>query len=484
MDSTTQTHLGNAKILLVDDDQLILEVIQLCLEESGCQISTAQNGKEALQLLAEKSIDIIISDMEMPEMNGEELLREVAKLYPTIIRMLLTASGDLQRILRASNQGHIWGFLQKPVNTNQLLLQLTQALNVQQGIRERSLYRYTLDHYQRGQKKNFEGFIGASMPMQFVYSAIENAAPSEASVFITGPNGSGKELVAQAIHNLSRRKDQKCVVLNCAAIPKELLESEIFGHTKGAFTGAQNQREGAAAKADGGTLFFDELGEMDILLQAKLLRFIQTGYYQPVGSDKPVHADIRFICATNRDPQEAITQHKLREDLYYRLNVISIHLPPLNERGDDVLLLAHHFMTIYSEQENKNFIGITAAAEQLLLNYSWPGNVRQLNNCIHYCVVMSDGPLLIPDAINAALQLSVSHLLSAQEPTAHHAISNSVLPVCNLPASIAEIRPLVDIERDAIKAALLAYDNNMVAAATALEVSPSTLYRKTSLWPK
>lgn len=484
MNSMPHLQLKDARILLVDDDDTLLEFIRLNLEIHSCKVTTARHGREALATLATHSFDIVISDMEMPEMNGEELLREISKNYPATIRFLITASGNLQTILRAINQGHIWGFLQKPLNTEQLALQLTLALKVQQGIRERSLYQYTLDHYQQGQKKKFEGFIGSSIPMQFVYSAIENAAPSDASVFITGASGSGKELVALAIHNRSRRSAKKCEVLNCAAIPKELLESEIFGHIKGAFTGALTHREGAAARANGGTLFFDELGEMDIILQAKLLRFIQTGYYQPIGSDKQEHADIRFICATNRDPQEAITQHKLREDLYYRLNVVSIHLPHLHERGDDILLLTHHFMTIYSEQENKNFIGLTAAAEQLLLNYPWPGNVRQLHNCIHFCVVMSDGPLLTQNAINAALQLSVSHLSTPQTPADCPTNINVDLPGSNLPSKIAEIRPLVDIEREAIQAALVACDNNMVAAANALEVSPSTLYRKTSLWIK
>ena len=219
--------------------------------------------------------------------------------------------------------------------------------------------------------------------MQFVYSCIEQSAPSSASVFITGPSGSGKEVAAQAIHRLSKRKNGPFIALNCAAIPSELMESEIFGHIKGAFSGAVSNRDGAATLANGGSLFLDEIGEMDISLQAKLLRFIQTGCFQKVGSGKEEKVDIRFISATNREPQIAINEKKLREDLFYRLNVISIALPALNERGNDIVKLAEHFLSHFCEVEEKVFAGFSTEAENLIKSYSWPGNVRQLQNVIH-----------------------------------------------------------------------------------------------------
>ena len=268
------------------------------------------------------------------------------------------------------------------------------------------------------------------------------------------------------------------VAINCAAIPSELIESEIFGHIKGAFSGAVSNRDGAASLADGGTLFFDEIGEMDIGLQAKLLRFIQTGHYQKVGSDKLEKADIRFICATNRDPLAAIASNKLREDLYYRLNVVSLTLPDLKARDDDSILLAQYFLKTYSEQENKIFIGIASATEALIRQYDWPGNVRQLQNAVHNCVVLSEGPLLTKEAMQTALGISVIQT----EP--NPLMPTADTPNLELPETLEQIRPLADIEKDAIENAVSLCAGNIVEAATALGLSPSTLYRKLQTWQK
>lgn len=468
----------NAKILLVDDEPIILEFLKAGLSELGCELYCATSGHQALEMLATYSVDIVISDMVMPEMSGDELLQRISEQYPEIIRIVLTASPELSSILQAINNGHIWGYLQKPWDKDELIIYLKQAIYTQKVISEKSVMRLKLNQYQELKKKTFQDFVGDSSAMQLVYKSIESAAPSQASVFITGPSGTGKELVASAIHKLSRRNKGPYYVINCAAIPKELMESEIFGHIKGAFTGAVSTREGAAGLANGGTLFFDELGEMDIALQAKLLRFIQTGHFQKVGSDLIEKSDIRFVCATNRDPRQAIKENLLREDLYYRLNVVSIQLPPLCQRGHDVLILAQFFLEYFSQEEKKLFLGITHDTESLLLNYSWPGNVRQLRNCIHNCVVMSDGPLLAKESVEFALSLSPSHLRAPSPqmtPTFH---PNTLV---TLPKTQDEIITLAELEEQSIKSALEQFSGNVVEAAAALEVSPSTLYRKLSL---
>jgi two-component system repressor protein LuxO len=269
-----------------------------------------------------------------------EFLQKVAVQWPETVRIMLTAYTELNDVISAINSGRIWSYMKKPWDNEELKLNIQQALSYSEVLAERSLLRHTLDQVQTKRKRNFMKFIGQSTAMQFVYDAIENCASSHASVFITGASGTGKELVADALHKLSPRKDKHFVCLNCAAIPSELMESEIFGHVKGSFSGAVSNRDGAATMADGGTLFLDELGEMDIGLQAKILRFIQTGTFQKVGSNKQEKVDIRFVSATNREPFKAIEDGHLREDLYYRLNVISINLPPLKDRENDACQIA------------------------------------------------------------------------------------------------------------------------------------------------
>lgn len=480
MKLSSSINLIGAKILLVDDDDFILEALEVGLSHINCDISTALSGATALHILEQKPIDIIISDMTMPEMSGQELLRKVSELYPDTIRMMLTANTDLHLIMDAINSGHIWGYMEKPWDLNILIRTLDQALATRKALAERNLLQQTLKYYQHYQKKKFEGFVGESVPMQFVYKSIECAAPSNAAVFITGPSGTGKEVAAAAIHNLSKRRDKPFIAINCAAIPTELMESEIFGHVKGAFSGAVSNREGAASQANGGTLFFDEIGEMDMALQAKLLRFIQTGSFQKIGSDKLETVSVRFICATNRDPKVAIQEKKLREDLFYRLNVVSIRLPALSERGGDAVLLAQYFLNKYSTAENRIFVGLASEAESLIASYAWPGNVRQLQNAIHSCVVMSEGPLLTYSALAAALGMPATTVLSSVSQVSQ--VPALLHPSIHLPESVADIASLAAVERLAIESAVRICNDNVVEAASALGVSPSTLYRKIQLW--
>lgn len=470
-------NLTGPRILFVDDEDSVLRSLERITRKLDAQILTAQSGQQALEIINQSPVDVIVTDMKMPEMGGHELLREVAKLTPETVRIVLTGYADMDMVLSAVNDGHIWGYLQKPWDNYELIVKLKQALQLQQVLAERTLMRRTIEQYQQYRKESFEGFIGDSVAMQFVYSSIEQCAPSHASVFITGPSGSGKEVAAHAIHQLSKRSDNAFIALNCAAIPSELMESEIFGHIKGAFSGAVANRDGAASLANGGTLFLDEIGEMDINLQAKLLRFIQDGKFQRVGSAKEDHADIRFICATNRDPQLAISEKKLREDLFYRLNVISLFLPPLKDREQDSLKLAQHFLNYYSDIEEKQFSGFASDAQSLILNYAWPGNVRQLQNIIHSAVVMSQGPLITKAVL--ASQMDSNAITQPSPPQ-----SVSIPADDNVSDLIADnkIRPLAEIERRAITHTIDMCQGNIVKAANELEVSPSTLYRKIQHW--
>ncbi|MEI8144190.1 MAG: sigma-54 dependent transcriptional regulator [Alphaproteobacteria bacterium] len=312
----------------------------------------------------------------------------------------------------------------------------------------------------------FEGFIGTSPAMVGVYDQITRIAPSKAPVFVTGESGTGKEVTAQAIHTRSGRTAKRFHALNCGAIPKDLMESEIFGHVKGAFTGATEDRPGAAEIADGGTLFLDEICEMDLALQAKLLRFIQTGEVRRVGDTRTRTVDVRFVCATNRDPLAEVASGRFREDLYYRLCVLPIHLPALRERGEDVLALASAFLTRFAAEEGRHFTHFEPAAARLIASYEWPGNVRQLQNVIRRLIVMHDG-----EAVTAAmLPLALAHG-SWRQPE-----------IATEPASAVE--PFWMQEKRIIEQALAAFDGNLSRAAAALEISPSTIYRKREAWSK
>jgi DNA-binding NtrC family response regulator len=510
-------NLKRPRILFVDDEPEILRSLSRVARKIDADIITAQGGAIAIKIIEEAPVDIIVSDLKMPGMDGNELLEKVAKITPETVRIVLTSCADMEVVISAINERHIWGYLQKPWDNYELIIKLKQALQLQQILAERTLMRRTIDQYQQYRKATFEGFIGDSVAMQFVYSSIEQCAPSHASVFITGPSGSGKELAALAIHRLSKRSNGPFIALNCAAIPTELMESEIFGHVKGAFSGAVTNRDGAALLADGGSLFLDEIGEMDINLQAKLLRFIQTGCFQKVGSGKEQHVDIRFICATNRDPHIAIAEKKLREDLFYRLNVISLFLPPLHQRGGDCLTLAQHFLSYYCKEEGKVFVGFSSDAEQLISNYNWPGNVRQLQNVIYSAVVMSDGPLISKSILTRqlnrqnttttsqadsnltsvnAVSSEISQLEKPLEQNTNNQIASQIHNTSNLDELALDSQNVINngyldqnkmmslaaIERQAITRTIDLCEGNIVKAASELEVSPSTLYRKIQQW--
>lgn len=476
-------------VLFVDDEPLMLRSLKQVLKGDQYTVFTAETPQRGLELLSEHNIDVVVSDKMMPMMSGTEFLAQVSELYPDTARIMLTGYTEIDDLIDAINAGRIWGYLQKPWDPNELRLTIEQALQTKLLVAERNMLRASLNRYDHDRRTQFQDFVGDSMAMQVVYKSIEKAAPSQANVFITGPSGSGKELAASAIHALSPRKNKQLICLNCAAIPNELMESEIFGHVKGAFSGAVANRDGAATLAHGGTLFLDEIGEMDMSLQAKILRFVQTGTFQRVGSGKLEKVDVRFVCATNREPLVAISEQRLREDLFYRLNVISIDMPALAERDQDPLQIALNFLNKFSELENKMFVGFTTKAQALILSYPWPGNVRQLENLIHSAVVMSDGPLVDADIIIQQLKLSPDEIT-----TNHDLESEAVVEAIEVPQETPKpevnthdhephsIKPLAEVERHIIEQAIKACDDNVVKAAGLLEVSPSTLYRKIQQW--
>ncbi|TCP21006.1 DNA-binding NtrC family response regulator [Rhodovulum adriaticum] len=315
--------------------------------------------------------------------------------------------------------------------------------------------------------------IGSSSRMAQVLDRIAMAAPSMATVFITGESGTGKEICAQSIHAASDRAHGPFVPLNCAAIPRDLLESEVFGHLKGAFTGAVADKPGAAAMADGGTLFLDEICEMDLALQTKLLRFLQTSTIQPVGASRPRKVDVRIVCATNRDPEEEVRQGRLREDLFYRLHVVPIHLPPLRDRGDDVIEIARHALVRFSDEEGRHFTGLSADVEALFRRLPWPGNVRQLLNVLRHAVVLNEGPLVTREMLPLGL-----HCSATRQPASAPNDSDT----CVMDDLIG--RPLAEIEQIVIEETIAREGGSVPRAARVLDVSPSTLYRKRESWAR
>lgn len=455
-------------VLMVEDSAPLSAVYQAYLKHEAVTLISVASGTEALHQLPLLQPDILLLDLHLPDMSGMDILKHVQASALGISTIVMTANGSLDLAVDAMRLG-AHDFIGKPVNADRLRVTLRNTIEYR---RLNALVSRYQNVYPR---EEFEGFVGASVTMQEVYHTIETAASSRATIFITGESGTGKEVCAEAIHRLSGRHDKSLVALNCAAIPKDLMESEIFGHVKGAFTGAVSERIGAAGRAHGSTLFMDEVCEMDLELQSKLLRFLQTGCFQKVGSSVTEQVDVRIICATNRDPLQEVAAGRFREDLYYRLHVIPLHLPPLRERGDDVLRIAEVFLHNFSREEGKRFLHISDGARRALLDYQWPGNIRQLQNVIRQIVVLHDG---------LDVTLNMLPTLLREGTPAQLPLPERALQATNSSPVIREgsIRPLAVVERDAILQAIEACGGNIPQASRLLEVSPSTLYRKIQGW--
>ena len=450
-----------ARLLLVEDTLSLATLYREFLRDEGHEIQHVGTLARARAALEAGAPDAVLLDLRLPDGDGLGLLAEIrARPDPPPV-IVMTAHGSVATAVEAMRAGAS-DFLVKPFAAERLVVTLANVL-------ERAALKRTVASLAAGaQRGGLAGFIGAAPAMQAVYRIIENAAASRATVFVTGESGTGKELAAEAVHALSPRAAGPFVPLNCAAIPKDLIESEIFGHVRGAFTGAVADRPGAARAADGGTLFLDEICEMDLALQGKLLRFIQTGSFVPVGGTKALHTDVRFVCATNRDPLAEVQAGRFREDLYYRLHVVPVPLPPLRERGEDVMLLAEAFLTRSAAEEGKRFTRFAPDAAALLRAHRWPGNVRELENAIRTAVVLHDG-----EAVTAAMLPVTVHGGAAPAPS---------VPAPRAPDPARRIRPLAEIEREAIEEAIRLCGGNVPKAAAFLGVSPSTLYRKREAW--
>ncbi len=371
------------RILVVDDEPAQREMVSGFLKKQGFDVSTAESGVKALQLFRQDSIDLILTDQKMPVMSGADLLQAVRAINPETPVILMTAFGSIEAAVSAI-QGGATDYLTKPLNLDELLYRIRQVSDRYRIIAENRELREALQSRHR-----IEGIIGESGPMLDVISLVRRVAPSEATVLIRGETGTGKELIAKAIHFASPRASGPLVKVNCAALPETLLESELFGHEKGAFTGALSSRQGRFELADEGTLFLDEIGDLPPHLQAKLLRVLQERVYEKVGSSRPVHVNVRILAASHKPLEALIKAGQMREDLYYRLNVVTIFLSPLRERRLDIALLIDHFLRFFAEKNGKTIRGLTHEARNMLLRYDYPGNVRELENLIERAVVLT-----------------------------------------------------------------------------------------------
>ncbi|MCP3690344.1 MAG: sigma-54-dependent Fis family transcriptional regulator [Gammaproteobacteria bacterium] len=456
-------------VLLVEDAAPQAALYQQYLKDLMIELSCVSTGEDAMAFISKTPPELVLLDLKLPDMDGQDILQWLQdKGYGCSI-IVITGHSSVDVAVDVMRVGAS-DFLEKPVTASRLKTTVKNAL-------ERSRLQHIVDDYQSVfERKGYHGFIGSCLPMQAVYTILDAAASSKATVFITGESGTGKEVCAEAVHAQGDRAAKPFIALNCAAIPHDLMESEIFGHVKGAFSGALSERQGAASLADGGTLFLDEIGEMSLGLQTKLLRFVQTSSFQKVGGSKLEKVDVRFICATNRDPLEAVSNGQLREDLYYRLHVIPVHLPPLRDRSDDVLEIARHFLACYAKEEGKDFRKFSTEVESILVRYPWPGNVRQLQNVIRNITVLHNAQQVGVEQLPAPLNQSAAGSVLSSGVTSTSQVD---LPVIN---PVQTIRPLACVEREAIEQAITVCDGNIPKAASMLDVSPSTIYRKKLGW--
>jgi DNA-binding NtrC family response regulator len=466
------------EVLLIEDNVSLATVFSTQLRNAGIAVQTCHLAADAIENLLQHEYALVLLDLQLPDRDGLELLGDLRQRGIDTAVIVVTSDASTDRVVEALQVG-AQDYLVKPVSADRLLVTVRNAL-------ELTSLKQQLEA--DSGRSAFEGFVGSSRPMRAVYSAIENIAQSKATVFITGESGTGKELCAEAIHRRSPRSDHPFIAINCGAIPKDLIETELFGHVKGAFTGAIADRDGAASLADGGTLFLDEICEMDVALQTKLLRFLQTGSLQRVGGQKTEAVDVRVICATNRNPVTEVREGRFREDLYYRLNVIPIHLPPLREREHDSTLIAREFLKKVSDEESKQFREFSPEAVEAIITYSWPGNVRELENVIRRVVVFNDGETItarmLPETIFPTGETSPLHeaseIHSANEQHDPAYAGDNSEPDGWVPRGMS----LAEIEREIIEEVIRRSNDNVTEAAKQLDVSPSTLYRKRATWAK
>jgi DNA-binding NtrC family response regulator len=442
------------KLLVVDDEKNIRQGLAAALQLDGHDVELAADGDEGWKRFQKGDIDLVITDLRMPGMGGEELLKRIGSESPGVPVIVLTGHGTVETAVEAMRNG-AYDFLTKPVNLDRLSLLVKRALQNRELVLQHRRLEEELDR-----KKQFDAIIGTSAAMRKVFDTIRQVAPTKASVLITGESGVGKELVADAIHELSPRKGKPLVKVHCAALAATLLESELFGHEKGAFTGAVGRKRGRFELAHEGTLFLDEIGEIDQNVQIKILRVLQEKKFERVGGEETLEVDVRIVAATNRDLKAEIEKGTFREDLYYRLNVVNLHVPPLRERKDDIPLLATAFLKEFAEENGKPIEALDNRARAALYAYDWPGNVRELRNCLESAVVMAKGRLITVDDL---------------PPTIHNSSEAGWIRV---PMGI----PLEEAEKIIIRDTLSAQRGNKSRTAEVLRIGRKTLHRKLAEW--
>ncbi len=451
--------MPKGRILIVDDEPVIAESLSELLEGWGYQTAMASDGLQGLAKVEEFRPSVVVSDVYMPRLDGFGLLREMRELHPETAVILLTGQGTVEMALRAIQEEGAFHYLEKPIDFDKLRLVVERANEYAEARRENLALRLQLRD--RGA---FGELVGASEPMRQIYALIEQVAPSSASVLLTGESGTGKELCARTIHNLSPRKNNAFVAINCSAIPETLMESELFGHERGAFTGAAARRLGCFELANGGTLLLDEISEMPVSLQAKLLRVLEDRKIRRLGGSSEMPVDVRVLAATNRDPQGAVRAGTFREDLLYRLNVITVELPPLRKRKEDIPLLAQHLVVQLAERHARPAKLLSPAAVEALQSHSWPGNVRELRNVIERAVIICSSEVI-----------ERHHL--APYPLEQRAQSRGEDTI-TLPVGT----PIDEVERRMILRTLQKTENNKTRAAELLQISLKTLHNKLRLY--
>lgn len=440
------------KILVVDDEEIIRDSISYILDSEGYEVDKAENGKVAYEKIKEKHFDLVITDIEMPAMKGTELLEKIKTLDPQTAVIIITAFGSLDTAITALRNGAS-DYILKPVEFDELLIKVKRLFEIKDLLIENKVLREEINR-----KYDFDNIVGKSPAIKKVFDMIQAVAETDSTVLISGNSGTGKELVARAIHYRSKRKNKPFIAVNCGAISENLIESELFGHKKGAFTGAISDKEGFIKAADGGTLFLDEISEMPPQLQVKLLRAIQEKEYTPVGTTQSLPVNVRFVATTNRNLEEEVKAGRFREDLYYRLNVVEIHLPSLREREEDIPLLADHFLNKYRKELNKNIKGIDNDAMRVLLAHEWRGEVRELENVIERAVIFCRGDYISVDDL---------------PPTF---VPDRETLTTNFSGSLED--SVRKFERDFIMRVLESNNFNKEKTAEILKVGLSTLYRK------
>jgi DNA-binding NtrC family response regulator len=437
-------------ILVIDDEKNIRAGLAAALELDGYEVLMAADGEEGLDIALHNDVDLVITDLRMPGVSGEEVLRRVTTETPGIPVIVLTGHGTVENAVDAMRSG-AYDFLTKPLNLDRLSLLVKRALQN----RELVLQRRELERELAG-NKSFEHIIGKSPAIQKVFDVVRRVAPTKASVLITGESGVGKELIANALHNLSPRKDSPFVKVHCAALAETLLESELFGHEKGSFTGAVARKRGRFELANGGTIFLDEIGEINQSVQIKILRVLQEKKFERVGGEDTLEVDVRVITATNRDLQKEIADGRFREDLFYRLNVVCIDVPPLRERKDDIPLLVASFVKEFADENGKKIEGVDTKARSALFSHEWPGNIRQLRNCVESAVVMASGPVITIDDLPPSIR------------------SGEEIPAIRIPVGVT----MAEAEKQVILQTLSSQNGNKSRTADVLDIGRKTLHRK------